>query len=335
MNSLCVFSILVFSSWALPTNAYSNINQKNNDIDFISLGDWGGASLGGYHLSNIKNTANSIYNHINNYNSKFIINSGDNFYYCGIQNIYDPQINQDFLSIFNKINLTWYNTLGNHDYGFDPSAQLQLNTIINNWILDNRYYHRKLLFNNVSVNIIALDTNPCINDYLGNDRSKWDPCNYEFPTCGPEPGICKFHDNIITQNCSIQLEWFKNILNNISDDEWTIVVGHHPASEINACDFQSLLSQKKVNLYINGHVHSLQQYSIDDQEKYITTGAASMVITKTSLLNHDILIGGKNVKMIFNKIDTGYTTHTIINNTLTTYFWNINGNIIHSFQINK
>ena len=334
MNSLCVISILVFSSLALPTDTYSNINQKNNDIDFISLGDWGGASLGGYHLSNIRNTASSIYNHITKYNSQFIINSGDNFYYCGIQNIYDPQINEDFLSIFNQINLTWYNTLGNHDYGFDPSAQLQLNTIIKNWILDDRYYHRKLLFNNVTVNIIALDTNPCINDYRGNDRSKWDPCNYEFPTCGPEPGVCKFHDNIITQNCSIQLEWFKNILNNISDDEWTIVVGHHPASEINTCDFQSLLSQKKVNLYINGHVHSLQQYSIDDQEKYITTGAASMVISKTSLINHDIL-RSKNVKMLFNKMDTGYTSHTISGNTLTNNFWNSDGNLIHSFQINK
>ena len=334
MNSLLLVYILVFSSWALPINSHNYINQIDYEIDFVSLGDWGGASLGGYHLSNIQKTALSIYNHINIYNSQFILNSGDNFYYCGIENITDQQISQDFTSIFSKINLPWYNSLGNHDYGFNPSAQLTLNTIINNWILDDRYYHRRLVINNVSINIIVLDTNPCINDYRGNDRSKWDPCNYEFPTCGPEPGVCKFHDNIITQNCTSQLQWFQNILNNITDDEWTIVVGHHPASEINACDFQSLLSLPKVHLYINGHVHSMQQYSVDNQEKYVTTGAASMVIPRTGLINHDILTA-KNVKMLFNKMDTGYTSHTISGNTLTNNFWSSDGNLVHSFQINK
>lgn len=326
--------ILFFSSWALCSQFNTINNYNDNYIDFISIGDWGGASLGGYHLTNIKNTANSIYQHSINHNSQFILNSGDNFYYCGIQNLSDPQINKDFTNIFSQINLPWYNTLGNHDYGFEPTVQLQLNTIIKNWILDDRYYFRKLNVNNTIINIIALDTNPCINDYRGNDRRLWDPCNFEFPTCGPEPGVCKFHDNIIDQNCSTQLEWFENILNNINDTEWTIVIGHHPASEINTCDFQTLISNKKVSLYINGHVHSLQHYSIDNQEKYITTGAASMVIPKTTLVNHNILLSD-NVRMLFNKLDTGYTTHTIINNTLTTYFWNIYGNIIHSFQINK
>jgi tartrate-resistant acid phosphatase type 5 len=334
MNKNLVIYILIFSSWAMPIHSYNNINQLDNEIDFISLGDWGGASLGGYHLTNTQNTALSIYNHMNKYNSKFILNSGDNFYYCGIENISDPQISKDYTSIFGQINLTWYNTLGNHDYGFEPNAQLQLNTIISNWVLDDRYYHRKLNINNISINIIVLDTNPCINDYRENDRSKWDPCNYEFPTCGPEPGVCKFHDNILTQNCSTQLQWFENILNNISDNEWTIVVGHHPASEINTCDFQSLLSTKKVHLYINGHVHSLQQYSVDGQEKYITTGAASMVMPRSLSINHDILIRN-NVKLLFNKLDTGYTSHTIIDNTLTTNFWSITGNIIHSFQVKK
>jgi len=329
MNKILVIYVLLFSSWA-----YADFNHITNDIDFISLGDWGGASLGGYHLTNTQNTALAIYNHMNKYNSQFVINSGDNFYYCGLENISDPQITEDYIAIFGHINLTWYNTLGNHDYGFEPAVQLQLNTIINNWVLDDRYYHRKLNINNISINIIALDTNPCINDYRGDDRSKWDPCNFEFPTCGPEPGVCKFHDNILTQNCSTQLQWFETTLNNITDDEWTIVVGHHPASEINTCDFQSLLSNKKVNLYINGHVHSLQQYSVDSQEKYVTTGAASMVLPKSIHVKYSNSTS-KNVKMLFNKMDTGYTTHTISGNTLTTNFWSIHGNLIHSFEINK
>jgi hypothetical protein len=78
----------------------------------------------------------------------------------------------------------------------------------------------------------------------------------------------------------------------------------------------------------------MQQYSIDNQEKYVTTGAASMVIPKKKSINHNILTE-KNVKMLFNKMDTGYTTHTINGNTLITKFWNSDGNLIHSFQINK
>jgi hypothetical protein len=319
ISILIVFSISTF------------INADNR-IDFISLGDWGGGALGGYHLRNTQNTAYAIFKHINTYDSDFIINSGDNFYYCGIQNISDPQINQDYTAIFGHLNIPWFNSLGNHDYGFNPEAQIDLNKTISNWILDNRYYHRKLNINNVIINIIVLDTNPCINDYRGDDRSKWDPCNYEFPTCGPEPGICKFHDNILEQDCSPQLEWFNQTVSDIPPNEWTIVIGHHPAGEINTLNFQPLLSNPKVHIYINGHVHSLQHYSIDNQAKYITTGAASMVIPE---YKHRANVKN-NTKMLFDKIETGFTSHTILDdNILINNFWNIDGKLLYSFNISK
>jgi hypothetical protein len=59
-----------------------------------------------------------------------------------------------------------------------------------------------------------------------------------------------------------------------------------------------------------------------------------MVMPRSLSINHDILIRN-NVKLLFNKLDTGYTSHTIIDNTLTTNFWSITGNIIHSFQVKK
>jgi hypothetical protein len=305
-----------------------------SELNFISVGDWGGAALGGYHLKNAQNVALSMYKIANITSSKFIINTGDNFYYCGIQNTTDPQITEDYTSLFANIDLPWYNSLGNHDYGFKPEAQLELSKIIKNWIMDDRYYWHKLIYDEATINLIALDTNPCINDYRGNDRAKWDPCNYEFPTCGPNPGECFFHENIIAQQCKPQLLWLKDAISKIPKNEWIIIYGHHPAQEINAEDFQSLLDNPNIHLYLNGHVHSLQHYSINGNAKYITTGAGSMVVPDADL-HLKVPTKNKNVNEIWGKPITGYTTHTIIGNKLTTHFRDGNNNIVYSFDVVK
>ena len=67
-------------------------------VEFLSVGDWGSASLGGYHLHNAAGTAAAMKTYISNDVSgvEFILNTGDNFYYCGIQNTSDPQITEDY-----------------------------------------------------------------------------------------------------------------------------------------------------------------------------------------------------------------------------------------------
>ena len=72
--------------------------------------------------------------------AEFVLNTGDNFYYCGIKSIDDPQINVDFVDTFGKMNKTWYNTLGNHDYGYNVSAQIDLSNVISQWRMDSRYF---------------------------------------------------------------------------------------------------------------------------------------------------------------------------------------------------
>lgn len=304
------------------------------DIHFLSVGDWGGAALGGYHLKNAQNTAVSMAKMSNNADSRFVINTGDNFYYCGIQNTSDPQITEDYIALFSHVDLPWYNCLGNHDYGFKPEAQLELPSVIKNWIMDDRYYWHSLEIDNTKINLIALDTNPCVADYRGNDRAKWDPCNFEFPTCGPVAGECFFHQNILAQECQPQLDWFKEVLDKIPADEWVIVFGHHRAEEINVADFQSLLDSSKVHLYLNGHVHSLQHYAINDQAKYITSGAGSMVVPSSNMYLK-VFHKKNNIRDVWDRVITGYTTHTISGNVLTTEFRDTDNNILHSFTVSK
>ena len=321
------------------------------DVNILSLGDWGSASLGGYHLRNAESTAYAMKIYASEYKPKLVLNTGDNFYYCGIQNTSDPQVSSDYVELFGNIGLPWYNALGNHDYGFNPAAQLELNQSIPYWIMDDRYYHRRVVFNysgsdtiQIPLHIIVLDTNPCVNDYRGDDRAKWDPCSIQYPTCSPVTGECMFHENIIEQDCKTQLEWFNATLENIVPNEWVFVIGHHKADEIDAEDFQSILNSNRVHLYLNGHNHNLEHYSIDGEPKYITTGAAGMVIIgsngRSNVKLHDESAVFENekheVKSVWSKIITGFTSHTFISKgtKVRTDFWDVNQHILHSFTTN-
>jgi hypothetical protein len=315
-------------------------------VEFISVGDWGSASLGGYHLRNAEGTAEAMKTYIANAKNSgsgdgvaFVLNTGDNFYYCGIQNTSDPQISEDYTSLFGGMGVPWYHSLGNHDYGFSPEAQLLLNETIPEWIMDDRYYHRRVILqSNITVNIIVLDTNPCVKDYRGTNRRLWDPCGTQYPDCSPIAEPCRFHENILSQDCDTQLSWAKNVFANIPDGEWVFVIGHHKAEEVNVADFQTtILDNPRVHLYLNGHNHNLEHYSVNGQSKYITTGAGGMVI----IGGHERLKIRRNttkpvVKSLWSKVVTGFTSH-IFNDagtTLTTYFWDIKQNkSIYSFDV--
>ena len=361
------YSLITAFVTALPVNMVpensisTSAEYTPRDINILSVGDWGSAALGGYHLKNAQSTAYAMKIYASEYNPKLVLNTGDNFYYCGIQNTSDPQVNSDYVELFGNIGLPWYNALGNHDYGFNPDAQLELNQTIPQWIMDARYYHRRIEFNssdsinnnndndidddgtNIALNIIVLDTNPCVNDYRGNDRAKWDPCSIQYPLCSPVAGECMFHQNIINQSCKTQLDWFNATLSNIPPTEWVFVIGHHKADEIDAEDFQSLLGSNRVNLYLNGHNHNLEHYSIDGDAKYMTTGAGGMVIigsngnSNVKLHEESAEFKHKNhdFKSVWSKIITGFSSHTFIDKgtKVKTEFWDVAQNVLYDFTI--
>jgi hypothetical protein len=57
----------------------------SGNFTFISVGDWGGAAVGQPYTTNVYAVANSMANYSQHLNPQFIINTGDNFYWCGIQ----------------------------------------------------------------------------------------------------------------------------------------------------------------------------------------------------------------------------------------------------------
>lgn len=288
----------------------------SSSVNFISVGDLGGITLGGKYLINANKTINSIKLHIEKNSSKFIINTGDNFYNCGIKNINDKKINEKYLSIFNTLGVDWYNTLGNHDYGYNVSAQLELNKKISYWILPDKYYIRRITINKTTINLIILDTTPCISKYMNNPYNK---TSYN----------CQFYENIVLENCTIQYEWLKRKLIYIDKREWIIIIGHHPINKLSINKFINLID-KYADLYINGHNHLLNHYIYNKHSKYITTGAGSMIISTNDFNKYN---NSSDVK--WSKKITGYTGHFIKKNKLKTLFYDDNGQILYSFTVNK
>lgn len=293
--------------------------------NLLSIGDWGGYNLGSYHKLQALDVAQQIVNDTLQNKYDAILNTGDNFYYCGIQNIYDENIKHDYIYLFDKLNLEWINSLGNHDYGYNVSAQIELTHYLPYWYMPQRYYKKEL----DDFVLYVLDTNPCIRKYRLNNPDGWDPCGTEYPTCTPykitKP--CLFHSNIIQQNCSQQYVWFKQEIESLQTNKWVIVIGHHPVYELDVEPFIDIIENDKINLYVNGHVHILGHYRYDKREKYITNGAGSMV-SNNSIFNH----------MYYNwyRNKPGYIRHSIVNeNILKNEFIDVKGNIMHSFYIYK
>ena len=65
--------------------AETEMKTTTSDFTFLTLGDWGGAALGGQDLINVNAVAAQMAIDAKSYDAKFIVNTGDNFYWCGIQ----------------------------------------------------------------------------------------------------------------------------------------------------------------------------------------------------------------------------------------------------------
>eukprot|EP00747_Dinoflagellata_sp_TGD_P193379 gnl/TRDRNA2_/TRDRNA2_59459_c0_seq1.p1 gnl/TRDRNA2_/TRDRNA2_59459_c0~~gnl/TRDRNA2_/TRDRNA2_59459_c0_seq1.p1 ORF type:complete len:434 (-),score=71.37 gnl/TRDRNA2_/TRDRNA2_59459_c0_seq1:172-1473(-) len=307
---------------------------------FITLGDWGGAALGGYHEQDQKVVAKAMTKTAQDAGIKFVVNTGDNFYYCGIQNTSDYQIKMDFEDVYTDKSLMvpWYSILGNHEYGYNVDAQVEYKDPNGRWIMPSRYYTKRVqLADSHYLTIISLDSNPCVSAYRSSDPKGYDPCGSEFPTCAPvDEGKCEFHPNIMSQDCGKQFSWFKEQLASVSKDDWLIIVGHHEADEMDVEDFVGAMQDHGFDLYLNGHVHTLAQYTVNGKSNFVTSGAGCMVRTKDQ--DHEDEVKGLKGNNIFDKKVAGYTLHTFDADfkTLRTDFIDAtDGSTIHTFTVTK
>jgi hypothetical protein len=101
------------------------------------------------------------------------------------------------------------------------------------------------------------------------------------------------------------------------------------------------------DLYLNGHAHSLTQYTIDYTGYYMTTGAGSLVNTasqsyeKTARkVNGESFVSpssSHSYQTVWNSKTAGFSSHTFdaTFTKLTTQFISYTGTVLHSFTITK
>ncbi|CAE7904317.1 DIP13, partial [Symbiodinium necroappetens] len=143
-----------------------------------------------------------------------------------------------------------------------------------------------------------------------------------------------------SQNCTTQFEWFKAELAKVPASDWLIVVGHHPADEMDVEDFVAPMVQHGFDLYLNGHTHLLNHYTINGGGAYVTSGAGAMVRTKDQDDEESHLVtgkGSKKVQLVWEEKVAGFTLHTFSSDfkDLKTDYISYTGDILHSFNVTR
>ena len=361
MNKIMLLLVIYFNitfSFNVDSDS-SNVDVSSSSLySFLAVGDWGGASLDTQAYDNVYAVSAEMAKIAAKTTPKFILGTGDNFYWCGIQNTSDFQVSVDWTKPYTNaaLDIDWYQILGNHEYGYNVSAQIDLANTLPRWIMDDRYYTRRIqASDNVYISFIFLDTSPCVAAYRSDDQSGWDPCSSQYPTCSQDDtdddfeGQCYFHQNILSQDCTEQFNWFQQQLAAVPADDWLIVSGHHPIDEANVEDFTTALENHGFSIYFNGHVHALQQYTLDYKGAYVTTGAGSLVntvdqtspITSAKVNGEDLnnvgATASHSYQTVFSSKTAGFNLNTFSADfsSLQVQYISYTGQVIHTFNVYK
>jgi hypothetical protein len=87
-------------------------------VSFVTLGDWGGATLGDYHETDEKAVAKTLAAAAASLSAQFLVNVGDNHYYYGVKSATDPAWKTNFEDVYTAKSLAipWYSVLGNREF---------------------------------------------------------------------------------------------------------------------------------------------------------------------------------------------------------------------------
>ena len=160
---LLTASVLLFVQGVV--SAVSNTSNSSL-ISFVTLGDWGGAGIEAEHKTAELSVAHQLSTSAAALSAQFLINVGDNFYHYGVKSKNDTQWQSTFENVYKEesMMIPWYSVLGNHDYGYDPEAQLHYKSAnANRWVMPARYWTRRVQIGQTAqwISFVFLDSSPC------------------------------------------------------------------------------------------------------------------------------------------------------------------------------
>lgn len=230
---------------------------QGEQLRFLVFGDWGSGST----LQ--KQVAEGMARYAEAGKAQkpldFVIATGDNFYDNGVKSTTDPQWQDKFENVYDKVrlNVPFYVVLGNHDWRSDPMAQITYSaTPGTRWKMDGFYFKKS--FPPGAAEPLA--------DILFIDANTWNEA-YQVPGLG-----------------SRQLKWLEENLKT-SKARWQFVVQHQPVYSDGAHGHEAETSRLRtlltplyqkygVDAVFAGHDHDLQRIVIPDQKTmYLVSGA--------------------------------------------------------------
>lgn len=291
------------------------IIAQQDVLHFIAIGDWGRE---GEHLQ--KETAEVMGKFAMEEPATFVVTTGDNFYETGIKSVVDPLVKLSFEDVYsaNSLQIPWYATLGNHDYGDNAGAQVELSTVNKRWKMPSRYYSKdEELSDGTRIQLLFIDTNPFILKYL-----KFNEKETEL--------FQKSVDDLNSQGWEQQLKWIESSLKNC-DADWKIVVGHHPvisggkhkgAKELQE-HLKPLFEKYGVQMYICGHDHDIQ-YLKENNVNYLVSGAGS-----------ELYDSGSIEQTVFSKSINGFLSVKIYRDKAMVKFITVNSENVYETEIRR
>lgn len=286
-------------------------DEQQGPLTFFVIGDWG-------HMGNPEQQVVSM--QMNEWAQKerpdFIVSTGDNFYFVGVQNLEDPHWQSSFEQVYAGRflrNVPWYVTLGNHDYLGQPQVEVQYSAESERWKLPSNYHTTLIpIPHGGNLRLIFIDTSPLERSYYSS------------------PGMA---EKVSTQDTTRQLRWLDS-LTSLTDAQWKIVFGHHPVytggrHRVDPNSVRSLVEpifkRNKVDIYFCGHDHDLQYIRKADQvTSYFISGAGSATTPVTKIEGTQ-----------FAESQLGFVTVTLLAGKLTVKFVNYKGQVLYETTFNK
>ncbi|XP_031092421.1 purple acid phosphatase 17-like [Ipomoea triloba] len=307
-----VFGLCFASAIAeLPT--FHHPTKGDGSLSFLVIGDWG--RKGDYNQSQVAFQMGEIGEQLA---IDFVVSTGDNFYDNGLTGEHDQAFTESFTDVYTSESLQkqWYSVLGNHDYRGDAEAQLSshLRKLDSRWLC-----LRSFVVNTEIVDLFFVDTTPFVDEYFNSPEHVYD-WRGVFP----------------------QQTYTKNVLNGLeyalmkSTAKWRIVIGHHAIrSAGHHGDTKELVERLlpilrtyNVDLYMNGHDHSLEHISDDESPiQFMTSGAGSKA------WRGDVTMDRKGVSFFYD--GQGFMSVQLVENDIGIVFYDVDGQVLHRWTMSK
>ncbi|HMF62374.1 MAG TPA: metallophosphoesterase [Vicinamibacterales bacterium] len=249
-------------------------------VRVMAFGDFGNGSQAQ------KNLANTLASYHKSRPFDLAITVGDNFYSVGMKSPSDPRWQTQWEQLYGPLGITFYASLGNHDWGHpdSPAAEILYSAKTTTWRMPSSYY----TFSAGPVQFFALDTQ----SVALSDK---------------------------------QLKWLDTELSR-SQARWKVVYGHHPIfSGGNYRDRPDLIAKllpllrNRADAYIAGHDHNLQALRPEDGVHFYVAGGGGAGLYDLRVYERSLFSSRTNGFAVIDA-DAAQLTVSLVNDAGTTLY---------------